>query len=117
MIKLFNKALPLLVCVAISVGILISCKKNSEVNSGQVQLLSFGPTGAKIGDTLRFIGNNLTQVTEIDFTGKNAVIQQSAFIKQSSNLILVIVPPQTEEGFVTLKTPNGNIVTKTKLNL
>src|SRR5579875_3416735 len=117
MIKVFNNPLLLLICLVASIGAMTSCKKNNDANSGQVQLLSFGPTGAKVGDTIKFIGNNLNKVTEIDFTGKGAVIQQSAFIQQTSSLILVKVPQQTERGYVTLKTAQGNIVSKTMLDL
>lgn len=104
-------------CFMVSVAIYTACNKKDDMASSQVQLLSFGPTGAKIGDTLRFIGHNLNQVTEIDFTGTNAIVAQAAFIQQSPDLILVKVPQQTEQGFVKLKTSQGDIVTKTKLNL
>ena len=117
MINVFNRPLLLFICFVLSLGIIASCKKDKDANSGQTQLLSFGPTGAKHGDTLRFIGNNLNTVTEIDFTGPGAVVPQSAFIKQSPDLILVVVPQAAEQGFVTLKTAQGDIVSKTRFNM
>ena len=115
--KTLNKQLLALICLIISVATITSCVKDKVLNTTDVQLLSFGPTGARIGDTLRFIGTNLNLVTEITFTGKSAVVPQSAFKQQTAELILVVVPAAAEKGFVTLKAPQGNIVTKTQLDL
>jgi hypothetical protein len=117
MIRISNKPLLSLVCLLMSIGMFTACKKNSDVTSDVVQLLSFGPTGALHGDTISFIGRNLNVVTEINFTGASAVVPQSAFLQQTAELIKVVVPKTAEQGFVTLKTPQGQIVTKTKLNL
>src|SRR5258705_2253493 len=103
MIKLFSSRLLVLICFILSIGILTSCDKNDgEVKSDKVQLFSFGPTGAKHGDTLRFIGVNLTKVTSIQFTGTNATVNQADFKQQTSELIRLIVPQAAEKGYVTL---------------
>ena len=118
MIKLSNKPLLALICFVCIIAASTSCKKNNDVaDKGIVQLLSFGPTGAKPLDTLSFIGIHLEKVTTIQFTGTNAVVDQKDFKQQSADLILLVVPRTTEKGYVTLKTPDGDIVTKTMLNL
>ena len=92
------------------------CKKDSDnTSSSATELLSFGPTGAQPGDTIRFFGNNLDKVTEIDFS--NATVASSNFISQSNKEIHVIVPNETEKGFVTLKTATGDITSKTQFNI
>ncbi|RYZ47463.1 MAG: hypothetical protein EOP49_21275, partial [Sphingobacteriales bacterium] len=96
---------------------LYSCKKDKDKGSDQVQLINFGPTGAKHGDTLRFVGTNLSQVTAIQFTGQAAMVEKSSFTQQTNELILVIVPSSAEKGLVTLKTPAGDILSKTSFNI
>jgi hypothetical protein len=118
MIKLSSFRTLVLMCFLSSLGFVISCDKNDDENSGTVQLFSFGPTGSKHGDTLQFIGANLDKVSSIEFTGgAAAVVNQKDFKKQTSDLILVIVPQAAEKGYVTLKTAQGDIRTKTQLNL
>jgi IPT/TIG domain len=118
MIKLSFFKLLALIGIILSIGIVISCDKNDEeVNSDKIQLLSFGPTGAKHGDTIQFIGTNLNKVTAIQFTGTNATVNQADFKKQTSDNIRLLVPQAAEKGYVTLKTPEGDIVSKTQFNI
>jgi hypothetical protein len=119
MIKLTFFRLLAFICFVLSIGSVVSCsKKDDNTSSGKAVLLSFGPTGAKHGDTLRFIGRNLDRVSSIQFTGgAAATVEQKNFKKQTPDLILVIVPVAAEKGYVTLKTSDGDIVTKTQLNL
>jgi hypothetical protein len=96
------------------IGLLTACEENDVAGTDEVQLLSFGPSGVKPGDEISFIGNNLDQVTSVELTG--ASVPASAFTKQSSELIVLKVPQETSEGLVTLKTPAGDIVSKTVLS-
>lgn len=118
MIKQTYYRLLALLLIVSSVGILMSCHKNNDDNTPtKATLYSFGPTGAKHGDTLKFIGVNLNRVSSIQFTGAGATVDQKDFKTQTSELIRVIVPQGAEKGYVTLKTSDGDIVTKTQLNL
>lgn len=118
MIQLSNTRLLALLCFIMSIGVLSSCKKdNDNEKSDKIELLSFGPTGANHGDTLRFVGRNLSKVTSVQFSGTNAVVNQNEFKQQTEELILLIVPEAAEKGFVTLKTLQGDIVSKTQFNL
>ena len=117
MIQITHTRLLVLSGLVFLLGILASCHKEDKEGSGKVELLNYGPTGARHGDTLRFFGNNLNKVTAIQFTGPGAVVEQKDFKQQSANLILLTVPQSAEKGYVTLKTPQGDIVTKTQLNL
>ena len=117
MSQFINTRLLALVCFVMSIGILASCEKDEDANSGIVELLSFGPTGANHGDTLRFFGSNLDKVTAIEFTGNNATVQKADFKKHTDKEILLLVPEAAEKGYVKLKTPQGDVTSKTQLNL
>jgi hypothetical protein len=113
---IYNMRLLLLICIVISIGLgTSSCKKDTDLNSGMVELLSFGPAGVQHGEQIKFIGRNLDKVTGITFVGDS--IPSSAFVSQTSDLIVVVVPEKVERGLVTLRTTEGTIVSKTELDL
>lgn len=109
-----NRAMILLLLTA-SLGWIISCTKdNNAADAGKVVLLSFGPSGAKHGDTIVFIGQHLDRVTAVQLTGAN--VPSTAFLTQTAERISFLIPAATQEGLVMLKTPEGDIVSKTKIN-
>jgi hypothetical protein len=117
MIKLFPKPFMAVLSVLIVAAFAACDKDDEQATSGKTELLSFGPTGAQHGDTVRFIGTGLDKVTSIHFTGQNAVVEKADFKSQTAALIKVLVPTSAEKGVVTLKTAAGDIVSKTQLNL
>jgi hypothetical protein len=92
-----------------------ACDDDSDANNGQVELLSFGPSGVTHGETIQFIGNNLDAVTAI-VLAPNLEIPASAFASQSASIIELVIPEQAESGKVVLKTPQGDIESKTVLS-
>ncbi len=103
-------------CVLILLGasaLVTSCKDDDEGTS-KVVLSSFGPSGIEHGETLKFIGLNLDKVTAIELPGIE--VQASAFTTRTSRLVELVVPEEAEAGLVVLKTPDGDITTKTALN-
>lgn len=115
MIKRTENRLLVLLCLFLGVVTIPACEKDEEVNDGKVELLSFGPTGANIGDTLKVIGNNLQKVTDIELTG--ATVAKTDFKKHTSEEIFLIIPPSTVRGKIILKTPEGDITSITELDL
>jgi len=114
--RIYNIRLLTLICLVMSIGLATtSCKKDETTNSGVVELLSFGPSGVKHGDQITFIGKNLDKVTSIRMVGDS--IPSSAFVKQASEQIVIIVPQKGERGLVILRTTEGSVVSKTPFDL
>jgi hypothetical protein len=90
-----------------------SCNDEEEKNT-KIVLNSFGPAGVKHGDMIKFIGLNLDKVTSIVLPGVE--VNANEFATRSSNLIELTVPQSAEAGKVILKTPEGDIETKTPLD-
>lgn len=92
--------------------VLNSCEED-EIDT-TVVLHSFGPAGVEHGEKIKFIGLNLDRVTSIVLPGIE--VPASAFVTKESRTIEIVVPIEAEAGRVTLKTPSGDIVTKTMLS-
>jgi hypothetical protein len=117
-IMLKNINLKHLLTLALIAGLatMFNACDDDDKKSSEVVLKSFGPSGVKLGEKIKFIGQNLDQVTAIVFA-PNVEVSASSFVSQSSSLIELMVPNAAETGKVILKTPNGDIVSKTIFNL
>ncbi|MCB0648829.1 MAG: IPT/TIG domain-containing protein [Saprospiraceae bacterium] len=116
--KLFSKNILLLLLFGIGMSMLvISCDKDNtgeEVDPNKIELLSFGPSPALRGGELQFIGRNLDKVTEIVLPSNVSVTN---FKSKTAQKLVINIPDATVDGTVTLKTPQGDIVTKSMLTI
>ncbi|CAG5007742.1 hypothetical protein DYBT9275_04116 [Dyadobacter sp. CECT 9275] len=112
--KIFISRIYTALYLVMFIGIVAACKEDEVAGSSEVKLLSFGPSGVKPGEKISFIGNNLNKVTSIELKG--ASVPSSAFVTHTSELIVITVPQETDEGPVTLKTPEGDVTSKTVLS-
>ncbi len=101
---------------ALSTGLLFtSCNKDDDdAGKNLIVLESFGPSPALRGGQLKFIGQNLDQVTAIVLSDN---VEVTSFVTKTAELIEVLVPEATVDGPVTLKTPQGNITSRSILTI
>ena len=98
-------------CV-VSAGFLLSSCEGEEEEDPKVVLYSFGPMPIARGAELKFIGANLDKVTAVVLPDNITI---TTFTKKEAGLLTVTVPQEAMPGLVTLKTPDGNITTKTAI--
>lgn len=112
--KFFNtKSLLLLLALFASALAFQECKKDDDT-SDAIVLNSFGPSPALRGGKLRFIGTNLDKVTAIVLPDG---VEVKTFEGQTATEITLTIPQATVNGIVTLKTPQGDLNTKTELTI
>ena len=104
----------LLMLLLSSLLLMPSCEKE-EVNNDPL-LQSFGPSPALRGGELRFIGQNLGEVTAVIFPGvTGGTVQVTDIITVNEREIKVMIPQDAGVGLVTLVTTSGEIQTRTPL--
>lgn len=113
--KYSRLSLLLAILFVVGVGLFFtSCEKDDDDKSDGVELSSFGPMPVARGAELRFIGNNLDQVTTIIIPG-DITISNTEFTEQTSKSIKLIVPQTAIEGYVEVVYADGSITTKTAM--
>ena len=98
-------------CVVGASVILTSCNGKEETDTSVV-LNSFGPMPIARGAELKFIGLNLDRVTAVVLPNNITI---STFTTKTPTLLIVTVPQEAMPGYVVLKTPDGDITTKTEI--
>lgn len=87
-----------------------ACEQEEVLNP---TLKVFGPSPALRGGQLEFIGTNLDQVTSVILPDN---IEVTDITVVTTGKIVVTIPQETKPGYVTLKTPKGDLKTITKLS-
>ena len=113
--KYLMKLLSVMIVVVLPL-LFTACDDENDNNNGQVELLSFGPTGAKHGEEIIFVGQNLDKVSSV-FFAPGVEVPSSAFTAMSNREIKLVVPNEVESGKVVLKTAAGDIESKTVFSL
>jgi len=96
--------------VLVGFAFLMSCE-DEDADTSKIELKSFGPSGVQHGEMIQIIGANLDKVTSIVFAN-GVEVTAGEFQSKSPKRIEVIVPDEAEAGKITLKTPQGDIVSK-----
>ena len=92
-----------------------ACNNNDEDTNqytGGVKLNVFGPSPVARGGELRFLGSGMNNVTAVCIPGCEDITDINVI---TDTEIRVIVPQTAEPGLLTLKTKQGDIITKTEL--
>lgn len=79
---------------------------------GGISLNVFGPSPVSRGGVLRFLGSGMDKVTAVVIPGCDDITDIEVV---SDTEIRVTVPQTAQPGLVVLKTPKGDITTKTEL--
>ena len=92
------------------------CLKGDDVDTNQyvggISLNVFGPSPVARGGELRFLGSGMNQVTAVVIPGCADITDINVI---SDREIRITVPQEAQPGLVTLRTPNGDITTRTEL--
>ncbi|QGY44076.1 cell shape determination protein CcmA [Maribellus comscasis] len=111
--KYINRGLLFLTLASVAIlSMFISCDKEDENEISGVVLESFGPMPIARGAELMFIGYNLNQVSAVVLPSN---IEITSFNEKTSDLLTLTIPQDAVEGLITLKTPQGDITTKTPI--
>ncbi len=93
-----------------------SCGNGDDEDTNQykggISLNVFGPSPVARGGVLRFLGSGMDKVTAVVISGCDDITDLEIV---SDTEIRVTVPQTARPGLVTLKTPKGDITTKTEL--
>ncbi|MCW3806367.1 hypothetical protein [Plebeiibacterium marinum] len=93
---------------------LTSCEDDDDGVSNETELLSYGPMPIQRGAELRFIGNNLDDVTSI-IIPDGIELTSADFTEHTAKSIKLIVPQEAIEGLLVLNYSEGTITTQTPI--
>ncbi|UII24598.1 IPT/TIG domain-containing protein [Fulvivirga maritima] len=113
--KVFNIKIGLILSCLLLVVLLPSCDDDDDNVDNGIELLSFGPSGVQHGEQIQFIGNHLDRVDTVELAD-DILIPKADFVSQSNEIIELVIPEETVEGYVVLHTSEGLITTKTMLS-
>lgn len=111
---LFQIPVALLIIFA-AIGLTVtSCEKDDNAEPDVVTLESFGPSPILRGGELKIIGRKLDRVTVVVLPDG---VNVNSFTSHTPELITLIVPEETVDGHIVLKTQDGDITSLSMLTI
>lgn len=117
--KRYNKASFVMACLVLisALFIVTACDNGDELSTDQmtdkgITVKAFGPSPALRGGEICFVGTNVDKATGVLIPG---VPEITEFTKREKTEVRVIVPQNAQVGYVTLRTPQGDITPQTWL--
>jgi hypothetical protein len=110
--KYISSALLLAMLIMAGTSTLITSCEKDDKSDDKIALYSFGPMPIARGAELKFIGKNLDKITSIMLPGNQEI---TTFTSKTSEMVTLTVPQDATPGLITVKTPQGDIATKTPI--
>lgn len=110
----FSKSLyvSLIACILLGALCFTGCEPEGD-DLTVIKLEVFGPSPALRGGELKFIGQNMDKVTAVIIPDG---IEITEFVSKTSGELVLVIPQNAKPGELVLKTPQGDIKTKTPLS-
>src|SRR5688572_4395452 len=104
----------LALCMVAALAFVSSCDDDDDKGTSDVTIISFGPTGTLVGEEFTIVGTNLDLVSAVVFEPN---VEVTNFSQQTKSKITFPLPDNIADGYITLRSSRGDVVSKTQFGV